>query len=100
MFSDIFGITKIIKDRIDNLSISIDEGLKGDDHNPISAVFLYTPNMDNKKEHYHIELNFEEVIALKNWCDDYLKVGTYLHKKYEDDLKRNSERNRKLRKGE
>ena len=51
-----------------NLSGSDDNG---DEDEPI-CVFLYGQDSGDK-EHYHIEVSFEEVKALKEWLDKFLE---------------------------
>lgn len=68
-----FGITKIINSKYGNLSISWDS----QDPNPKNKrgqrpVFLYTPNMDNTNEHYHIALTRKQAKILSKWLIDYL----------------------------
>lgn len=36
-------------------------------------VFLYTPDMQNTKNHYHIPLSRSQAKKLRNWLNDYLR---------------------------
>ena len=72
MFEDRFGITKIIDEDMDNLGISFDEGWRGKEMN---AVFLFTPDMNDTREHYHIFLNRDRVKLLHDWLGQFLAEG-------------------------
>lgn len=66
-----FGITKIITSKRNNLDISWDcDDLKSKNRKP---VFLFTPNMDNIINHFHIELSKKQAVKLRDWLADYLK---------------------------
>jgi len=85
-FKDRYAITKIIDENRDSLSISIDSGIRRLEDDEVGAVFLYTPDMGNTKEHFHIELTKDEVLKLRDWCDSFLNEPD-LSKKYNLDLK-------------
>lgn len=72
-YDDKFGITKISKGKIDNLSISWDYESDPDDKTQRRPIFLFTPNMDNTNEHFHIELTRKQARVLSKWLIDYLK---------------------------
>lgn len=61
-YEDKYSITDIKDSKYNNLIISIDEK---------SPVLLYTPNMDNTAEHFHIELNDKEANKLYMWLMQY-----------------------------
>tara|TARA_R100001086_G_scaffold246872_2_gene179859 strand:+ start:1347 stop:1592 length:246 start_codon:yes stop_codon:yes gene_type:complete len=70
--------TEIIKNQpFDNLRISWDYEDDPEDISQRTVSFLYTPDMDNTYEHFHIELNDAEGMALRNWLIEFY------HKKYE-----------------
>lgn len=61
-----------IKDtKTNNLQISEDTGRDSDD---FTAVLLYTPNMNDTSEHFHIELGLEEVAKLYAWLGRFLQT--------------------------
>jgi len=63
-----FAMTEVIRaENHDHLSISHDDHGEG----PI-AVFLYTPDMNNKMNHFHIELNPDQAEVLREWLDRWL----------------------------
>lgn len=55
--------------RRDNLDISRDTDMDG---GPI-AVFLFTPDMDDTSDHYHIELDLETCGKLHDWLGRFLR---------------------------
>ncbi len=62
-------ITKVKKDKTDNLSISLDYDR---DESKKYPVLLYTPNMDRTENHFHIVLTKKEAKSLRDWLDNYL----------------------------
>jgi hypothetical protein len=72
-YKDRYGITKIVDDKSDNLSVSWDYDSNKDDLTQRRPVFLYTPWMDNTDDHYHIELTRNQAIVLRDWLNDYLE---------------------------
>jgi hypothetical protein len=54
----------------DNLQINLDF-----DFNPLDPypVFLFTPNMEDTNQHYHISLNKNEAKALQSWLTKYIQ---------------------------
>lgn len=72
-YADKYGITKIIRGNRDNLSISWDYETDPDDTKQRRPILLYTPNMENTSEHFHIELTRKQARALSEWLIDYLK---------------------------
>lgn len=71
-----YGITKIIGKVFDNLQISWDadvvdvENVKKHRRYP---VLLYTPDMNNTNEHFHVMLTRNQATKLRDWLDDFLK---------------------------
>lgn len=59
-------IQQIKSGKIDNLSISY--------NSEDGMVILYTPNMDDSMEHYHIELSIAEYITLYSFLSKYAPV--------------------------
>lgn len=57
-------IAQIKEDEIDNLSISHDD--------EDGFVLLFTPDMDNTIDHYHIELTYDEAKRLRSFIDCYV----------------------------
>lgn len=61
---------KTIRDsQINNLIISEDTD---ENANPI-AVLLYTPNMSDTQNHFHIELDMNKAAEMHAWLGDFLK---------------------------
>ena len=83
---DRYMVTKIRDTKVNNVSMSIDEGttLDGPD-DEIVAVMLYTPWMGDTNEHYHISFNREQAISLKEWLDDFLNEPD-IKKRFKNDL--------------
>lgn len=82
-FKSRFGITNIKNGKIDNFSLSIDE------NNSIKPVILYTPDMNNTNEHFHIELSKTEATKLRDWLNSFLELDqATLKYKYLSDLKK------------
>jgi hypothetical protein len=69
-YKNTFGKTNIRSSKTFALSISWDY-----DSSPKRTypVFLFTPDMDNTDEHYHIALTAAQARKLKDWFDDYFK---------------------------
>ena len=38
------------------------------------ACMLFTPDMDNTMEHWHIKLTDKQAVKLRNWLNDFLKM--------------------------
>ena len=72
-YNDKFGITKICKGKIDNLSISWDYHDNPDDKKQRRPILLYTPNMANTSQHFHIELTRKQARLFNEWLNEYLK---------------------------
>lgn len=68
-----FGITKIISSKRKNLDISWDCEEDPKDKKQRKPVFLFTPDMDNTINHFHIELDKKQAVKLRDWLNDYLK---------------------------
>ena len=79
-YVDKHGITQIIDQKINNLSINWDR----DEHGNKMAVLLFTPDMDNTAEHYHIELSRGEAEALRSWLNDLLSEEEQVKTEYND----------------
>lgn len=79
-YKDKFGCTSLRSGRRDNLSIGWDNFVNSAKNfakdqfkkNRI-PVFLFTPDMDNTVNHYHIMLSRGEAKKLRDWLDAYLK---------------------------
>lgn len=71
-YKDKYGITKILKGKYSNLSISWDYDDNEDDKKQRRPILLFVPNMDDS-EHFHIELSRKQATALNDWLTDYLK---------------------------
>ena len=69
-YEDKHGITDIKKQKFHNLSISLDYDYDPDDLHP---VLLFTPDMSNTIEHWHISLDKKETKELYEWLGKYLK---------------------------
>ena len=70
MYKDKHGITKITDRIYDNLMISWDTSYEGGESR--IAMLLYTPTMNNTKEHYHIDLDKDDARVLRDGLNDYL----------------------------
>lgn len=82
-FKSRFGITKIKNSTIDNLSIGLDE------NNSIKPVILYTPDLKDTNEHFHIELSKIEATKLRDWLNSFLSLDqSKLKNRYLSDLKK------------
>lgn len=79
-YKDRYGSTKLRNGRRDNLSIGWDNFVNSAKnfaspkyaHNRV-PVFLFTPDMEDTKQHYHIELNKQQAKDLRDWLTAYLK---------------------------
>lgn len=71
-YNDRYGITQIVDGDIGNLSVSYDEGGFRIEDDETGVFLLYTPHMDDKIEHYHIELNVSEAEKLHEWLGQFL----------------------------
>ena len=67
-------VESIIPDKIDNLSISIDFDDNWDEIAQRFPVILFTPDMNNTAEHWHIRLSDNQAIHLNKWLDEFLKM--------------------------
>lgn len=84
-FQDRYGSTSIVNRKLDNLSVSFDCGTRRFSVNEVGVVLLFTPDMSNTSEHFHIEIKREEAIILKEWLDLFLKNKDIL-KRYDKDM--------------
>lgn len=69
------GITQIKKNKIHNLSINWDADVKDVENchkSKCYPVMLFTPNMNNTNNHYHIKLNRKETRKLRDWLNIFL----------------------------
>ena len=80
-YKDRFGGTDIRKGKIDNLSIGWDCDGEMEDPKQRYPVFLFTPDMGNTNEHYHIQLDKKQAKLLAKWLQDYLSNGKTRWKK-------------------
>jgi hypothetical protein len=73
-YSSKYGITKIIPDCLDNLSINWDHILR-DEHGVayLHPILFHTPDMDNTNTHYHISLSVAQARTLLEWLQDYIE---------------------------
>lgn len=60
-------VLKIREEKIENLSISEDIGFEDE---PI-AVLLFTPNTE-KFDHWHIELDVDQCVKMREWLDEFI----------------------------
>ena len=58
--------------RQDNLEISY-EPAQPEFNEPVQAVFLYTPDMKDTDEHYHISLQPYQAKILHRWLTQFLE---------------------------
>jgi hypothetical protein len=72
------GITKIKKGKRYNLDVSLDYDI---DENKKYPVLLFTPNFEDKNEHFHIDLSRKEAKILSEWLNEYLDDRRYISKK-------------------
>lgn len=72
-YGDKHGITKLINDKVNNLSIAYDSDDNVEDPTQRYPVFFYTPDMDNKNENFRIQLDYKEAEVLHQWLGDYLE---------------------------
>lgn len=72
-YTDRYGSTTLRKDKIDHLSIAWDYDDDESDKFQRFPVFLFTPDMDNTNNHFHIPLNREQALVLRFWLEDFLK---------------------------
>jgi hypothetical protein len=75
-FKDRYGDTQIKKGKVDNLSINWDADVidvENCSKNSRYPVLLYTPWMEETKNHYHIALTRAEAKKLRNWLTEFLK---------------------------
>lgn len=60
-----------IRDKpLDNIGMSIDESVENDE---ICAMMLFTPDMGDTDEHFHISFDREQATALRNWFNKFLR---------------------------
>lgn len=71
-YEDKHGITDIRNGRRDALSISRDTDLDENDNEVPTAVFLYTPDMEDTNVHYHIELSVARAAQLADWLNKFV----------------------------
>lgn len=68
-----FGSTNICNGRIDNLSINWDFDYHEESIRERYPVFLFTPDMEDTREHYHIKLDLEQARKLHKWFGEFIK---------------------------
>jgi hypothetical protein len=73
MLKEYHMVESIIESDFDNLSISWDYVVT-DTPDMGFPVLLFTPNMNNTDEHYHIELRTQEALKLRNWLNKFLEL--------------------------
>lgn len=64
-------------DRQDNLQLNEDTGRHSEE--PV-AVFLFTPDMDNLTDHYHIELDVAQARRTYDWMGEFLAKHDLKHR--------------------
>jgi hypothetical protein len=74
-FKSRYGITKICAQVIDNLSISYDSDYEDPGPRETYPVFLYTPDMRDTREHFHIPLTRRQAKALHAWLGKWLEFS-------------------------
>jgi hypothetical protein len=69
-YKHLHGHTTIRKERLNNLSVSLDY-----DSNPkrLYPVLLFTPSMSNLDNHHHIALSKKQARIFRDWLNEYLK---------------------------
>jgi hypothetical protein len=72
-YKDRYGSTVINNEKIDNLQINWDYDDDAEDIKQRFPVLLYTPWMEDTKNHFHISLNKEQAKVMKEWLEEYLK---------------------------
>ena len=72
--NDKFNKLEIKDGRFDNLRISWDCDYGDEDPAKRYPVLLYTPNMDYKNQHHHIELTNHQALVLRNWLTRHLDM--------------------------
>ena len=70
-YKDRFAITDIRKGRKDNLSINMDENPESETDD-IGAILLFTPDMENTIEHWHVPLDVKQATVLRDWLNEFL----------------------------
>ena len=72
-YKDKHGIIKIKDSTHNNVSISCD--YLNEEGEPVEKVpvLLFTPNMEDTSEHFHIVLDKKEAKKLNTWLTDYFK---------------------------
>lgn len=68
-----FGSTNIRNGRIDNLSINWDFDYNEDSIRERYPVFLFTPDMEDTRTHYHIKLTLKQARVLYKWLGEFIK---------------------------
>ena len=58
---------------IDFYALDVETEYDVENNEPI-AVFVFTPRK-NRFSHYHIEVRKKDIIELKTWIDNFLKIG-------------------------
>ena len=72
-YQDRYGITKLRDGRRDNLSINWDYEDNADDKAQRFPVLFFTPDMENTREHYHIQLDRDKAKVLRDWLTEFLE---------------------------
>jgi len=72
-YKDRYGTTTIIDGKIDNFSVGWDYDDNPEDKKQRFPVFLFTPNMENTIDHYHIALDREKSEILRDWLTAFLE---------------------------
>lgn len=73
MYGSKYGITQIISDKIDNLSINYDADHNIEDIKQRFPVLLFTPDIDDTNTHYHISLTLKQTKVLYKWLSDFIQ---------------------------
>lgn len=69
-----YKVTEIVPDNRDNLSISMDYDDDWDEVQQRFAVMLFTPDMNDTTEHWHIQLDDNQAKKLHSWLGDFLNM--------------------------
>lgn len=69
-----YKLKKIKSGRFKNLQINLDSDYSFEKIRNRFPMLLFTPDMENLNEHYHIKLSTKEATGLRDWLNDYLKM--------------------------
>ena len=70
IYSEKFGLLDICDSEYHKLGVGWD--YDSDINDEKTATFLFTPDMKNTGEHFHIVLNREQATNLRDWLNEYI----------------------------